>query len=329
LAENISAVLLSEYGLKAFNITRFRGNYICKTDKGQKELRRAFADEKRIKFEYNVREKLFENGYESAERILPTLLGAPFCETDSGRFILTEYIPGEPPDQERPGDFLRCAEELGLLHRAAWGLEYEENAKGAANAEEIYEKRASELGRIRARLTKESRLSKVDMLVMEHYDYYMERVKRAKELLAASRYPLLLAEARLKKSFCHNSFKGEALKIAEKTGKFIVSGFGSCAYGCYAEDIAAFLRRYMKKPDAEASLIKKALDRYDRVRGLTGAEYNVVIAMLTYPQKFLRLVNEHYNKRRVYVSDALFERFEKCVAGAKREERLISELHKR
>ena len=50
-------------------------------------------------------------------------------------------------------------------------------------------------------------------------------------------------------------------------------------------------------------------------------DLTILQGMLIYPEKFLRLVNEYYNKRRACVSPAMQERL---AAAAKEEEKDIS-----
>lgn len=58
------------------------------------------------------------------------------------------------------------------------------------------------------------------------------------------------------------------------------------------------------------------LESYGRHCPLSEKDVTILQGMLVYPEKFLRLINEYYNRRRACVSPAMQER----LAGAAKEE---------
>ena len=67
------------------------------------------------------------------------------------------------------------------------------------------------------------------------------------------------------------------------------------------------------------------LESYGKHCPLSAADLTILRGMLVYPEKFLRLVNEYYNRRRACVSPAMQER----LAAAAREEekgRILKEI---
>ena len=59
-----------------------------------------------------------------------------------------------------------------------------------------------------------------------------------------------------------------------------------------------------------------AMERYGRHCPLSERDMILLQGMLLYPEKFLRLINEYYNRRRTCVSPAMRER----LAAAAKEE---------
>jgi len=61
----------------------------------------------------------------------------------------------------------------------------------------------------------------------------------------------------------------------------------------------------MKKTDGEGTAGIRILDAYEEITPLSKEEKVLLRAMLTYPNKFLKLCNLYYNKRRTCISPAM------------------------
>ena len=87
-------------------------------------------------------------------------------------------------------------------------------------------------------------------------------------------------------------------------------------------DLAAYLKRYMKKTEGDQDGVVGILEAYQKNKPLEEGEKVLLQALVIYPEKFLRLINEYYNKRRACVSPAMQER----LALAAEEEGRAKEL---
>ena len=99
-------------------------------------------------------------------------------------------------------------------------------------------------------------------------------------------------------------------------GEIYVGSFDKCSSELPLADLAYYLRRYLKKADGDAGGVEKMLENYGKHCPLSDDDLTILQGMLVYPEKFLRLVNEYYNRRRACVSPAMQER----LASAAREE---------
>ena len=93
-------------------------------------------------------------------------------------------------------------------------------------------------------------------------------------------------------------------------------GIDKCIAELPLADLAAYIRRYFKKTEGTAAGISAMLERYGRHCPLSERDMILLQGMLLYPEKFLRLINEYYNRRRTCVSPAMRER----LAAAAKEE---------
>ena len=66
----------------------------------------------------------------------------------------------------------------------------------------------------------------------------------------------------------------------------------------------------MKKTDGQAEGVLAMLNAFEKQYTLSEKDLLLLQGMLLYPEKFLRLINEYYNRRRACISPAMEERLQ-------------------
>ena len=314
--EDINEKILWEgYGLRFRGGTRTRTGLICRTDQGLRELKKPRGSMESLRLAFDVKEHLRKNGFRQVSRFYRTIEEEPFYLHDGVPYTLEDVTPGEAMAEEREETFLKGAEILGRMHRAAKGLTSEAAQWNRMHLPKLYEKRRRELAKIRHRNDKRRNYDAIDLLLIRHYDRFMAQVQEAEELLKKGNYSMAVEQAEKAGAFCHNAYKGEALRLNER-GEIYVGSFDKCSSELPLADLAYYLRRYLKKTEGNVGGVEKMLENYGEHCPLSASDLTILQGMLVYPEKFLRLVNEYYNRRRACVSPAMQER----LASAAREE---------
>ena len=314
--EDINEKILWEgYGLRFRGGTRTRTGLICRTDQGLRELKKPRGSTESLRLAFDVKEQLQKNGFRNISRFYQTLEGEPFYRYDGVLYTLEDVMPAEALPEEGTADFVRGAETLGRMHRAAHGLCSDAARWDRERLPGLYARRRGELAKMRRRNDRRGNYDAIDLLLIRHYDQFMGQVRRAEELLQEGGYGEALDRAAERGAFCHNAYKGEALRINEK-GEIFVGSFDKCSSELPLADLASYLRRYFKKTEGSAAGVAAMLESYGKHMPLSADDLTILQGMLVYPEKFLRLVNEYYNRRRACVSPAMQER----LAAAAREE---------
>lgn len=322
--EDINEKILWEgYGLRFRGGTRTRTGLICRTDMGLRELKKPRGSAESLRLAFDVKEQLRKNGFGNISRFYPTLEGEPFYRYEGVLYTLEDVMPAEALPEDSADAFLRGVEKLGQMHRAAKGLKSEAAHWDKSRLPELYGKRRRELAKMRRRNDKRGNYDAIDLLLIQYYDQFMEQAKQAEEYLQKGGYGKAVEQAAETGAFCHNAYKGEALRQNEK-GEIFIGSFDKCGSELPLADLAYYLRRYFKKTEGTAAGVAGMLERYGKYRPLSESDLTILQGMLVYPEKFLRLVNEYYNKRRACVSPAMQER----LAAAAKEEQKGLELKK-
>ena len=323
--EDINEKILWEgYGLRFRGGTRTRTGLVCRTDRGLRELKKPRGSVENLRLAFCVKEQLQKNGFGNISRFYRALDGEPFYRHDGILYTLEDVMPAEALPEDHTEDFVRGAETLGRMHRAAAGLCNDAARWDRERLPRLYAKRRSELAKIRRRNDKRGNYDAIDLLLIRNYDRFMGQVREAEELLQKGGYREAVDRAAKEGAFCHNAYKGEALRVSEK-GEIFVGSFDKCGSELPLADLAAYLRRYFKKTEGSAAGVAAMLESYGKHCPLSAADLTILRGMLVYPEKFLRLVNEYYNRRRACVSPAMQER----LAAAAREEekgRILKEI---
>jgi len=324
--EDINAKILQQgFGIKLISAYRTRTGLVCKTDRGMLELKKTYADDESLEREYILKEYLKARGMNGVDISYRTTEDMPCYRMDENAYVLIKYIPARRLDMEDNSDISEAASALAFFHNAAEGFVDNTMRRTYGSLEQLFEKRLNEFSRIRRKIKNDGNYSAIDLLIMKYYDYYTERINMAEELLKKSDYLGVSTAAEKAYCVCHNSFKNDNVRITEN-GNIIISGLDGCTYDLSILDLAHLIRKYIKSGNADEYGISLILENYSRYRSITSAESDVVKGMLIYPYKFLKLCNEHYNKRRLCISEAAVERFENCIAGKDREMRLVRSI---
>lgn len=322
--EDINEKILWEgFGLRFRGGTRTRTGLICRTDQGLRELKKPRGSVESLRLAFDVKEQLRKNGFGNISRFYRTLEGEPFYRYDGVLYTLEDVMPAEALPEDRADTFLRGAETMGQMHRAAKGLKSEAAHWDGIRLPALYGKRRSQLAKMRRRNDKRGNYDAIDLLLIRYYDQFMEQAKQAEEYLQKGDYGAAVKQAAETGAFCHNAYKGETLRLNEKDEIFVGS-FDKCSSELPLADLAYYLRRYFKKTEGTAAGVAGMLERYGKHQPLSESDLTILQGMLVYPEKFLRLVNEYYNKRRACVSPAMQER----LAAAAKEEQKGLELQK-
>lgn len=325
--EIFEKILLNGFGLKLNSSQRIRTCLICSTNGGIVALKKHNCDSLMVEFESEARNTLVKNGFENVNRFILSVEENACYTFSEANYTLEPYVPLSTPDMESEETVLKAVDALARMHRASFGLEFDGGRSGIGRLPELFKKRISELRHIRKDIARRGQYDIMDMVIKNNYKYFYDRAQRALLKLTESGYHKLSAEAGLKKSFCHNSFKSGNFML-NQLEEIFVDSMAKCAYDIPVLDVAYFIRRMMKEPDFDERYARKILYTYQSRMEFGQRECSVVEAMLLFPWKFMSLCNEYYNKRRNYCLEPASERFIRCIEASPKEERILDFLDK-
>lgn len=307
MEEFYKKILWDGYGLQLRGTSRIRTGLICKTDKGLRELKKSRGHMENLYFAFDIKEHLQKNGFTAMGRLYQTLEGVPFYQQDGVLYTLEDVMPAEALAEDCAASFIHGAEMLGRMHAAAKGLKSTYAQWDREKLPKRYAKRRSALAKIKKRSEKNGTYDAIDLLLLQYYGLYIEQTLQAEELLQKGGYTQAVEWAEQTGAFCHGAYKGESLRVLQD-GSLCIGGFDQCEAELPLADLAAYLKRYMKKTEGHTEGVLAMLKAFEKQYPLSEKDILLLQGMLVYPEKFLRLINEYYNKRRACISPAMEER---------------------
>ncbi|MCI8342200.1 MAG: CotS family spore coat protein [Firmicutes bacterium] len=324
--EDIYEKALKEgFGMRLYNTVRTRRGLICKTDKGCMLLRKVHSDSKTITFENAIKQRLYENGFTNTDLYYSACDGKPYFCVGENVFVLSDFVETKDIDESDIETIKTAAKTMAVMHKLAAGVETDGNVS-LGKLPKTWEKRKTELKRIKKRVSAVSNFSPVDIIIIKNYGYFMERTERAQDFLSSTSYGHITKEAQASKNICHNNFKGDNVRFLENSNVMYITGFEKSSFDCRCADLSAYIRRCIKSEGCSAEKIDVLLNSYSSESSLGNDEIKLIGAMVLFPDKFYKICSENFNKRRVCESCAVVEKLSRCIALSEKEENILKTL---
>lgn len=303
---------LSLYDIEVEKTVRGRGAYLVWTDKGLFRLSEYTGTEGRISYEAEILNYLRSVGFERVDYIVPTTEEKLYAEDAIGtKYILKQWYEGRECDVKKTSDVMAAIQTLACLHICTERVKKESIVKLAPKCDSIldeYKRHNRELRRVRSFMRERTRKTQFEYDVLVHFDEYYSYAEEACNSLEASGCEVIEAEAWEKCSICHGTYNYHNL-IMGGTNIAVVN-FNHSVKGMQIRDLYFFLRKVMEKHDWNVQLGSRMLEQYQMIRNLSGVELKILKIMLSYPEKFWKVLNRYNNSNKSWIPDKNVEKLE-------------------
>lgn len=319
--EDLNLQVIKGFGRKLKSCNKVKGMYLCNTDRGTKLVKKLDISKEKIMFEHIAKEKLYNNGFKNIDRFCVSLDGLPYYIFNGFIYTMSDYIDGIECDLSK--NLNDAIVQVAQMHNKAYGLKY---FNAPLNLYEFYNKRLIEIARLKKRINNLSSFTKLDILILQNYDYYYEQCKKAISILETSNYDEFYKNTQNKGLFCHNNYREENIVI-NIDGIYIIN-FDNCLCDIQMADLANIIRRYMKKPYCQELEAYNLLEVYNKIKSIDKEELKILLAMLTFPYKFTKVCNKYFNKRRSWIQNGITYSLEVYLANKDKNDKLLKLIEK-
>ena len=276
-------------------------------------IRKTTDSREHLVFQHTLKEQLHERGFSGTDRYYPALDGFPFFEYGNSIYVMTEFPKHQESDFGNKSDLTKVLRQVAMFHNAARNLVFDEPFYGNENILNIYRKQAAEIDGIKKLIGQRSRLSDFDVIFLKNYNGYRRLMNESMEILEQTKLTQFKSNAKDENAVCHNLLKEEHLLIVGDSVNII--GFSQAAVDYFVFDLCTVIQRYSKRQGTAHMNINDILELYDKHRALTGDDVEILLGLLKYPTKFVKICRQYYSKKRTWTPSAIINRLEGIVEG--------------
>ena len=296
--------VLSQYDLDIKGTYRSKGNYGCITD-----------NEKYILQEYNYSNKkmdtlstfydFLEKGGFVIDGVVKNIEGNCVSISEDGyTYILKKWFDAEECCNNNETQLIMAVKNLAEFHKLTentTNLNIEESIHSGKNYNKIFRRHTCEILNIKNYIKKRKNKNYFEMYLNKIIEEYYIQAKDALKLLEQSQYNEMYDECQKNKTINHGNYNYHNILLNKN--KVIMINIQKLNYSLQIQDLYGFLRKVMEKNNWNLKLGKNIINEYSKIKPITVREYEVLKALLSYPEKFWKIINYYYNSNKAWYSE--------------------------
>ncbi len=297
--------VLEQYELEPLKIFKQRGNYGCNTAEGKYLLLEYDFSEEKLVSLFRVQDYLEQKGIKTEKLVFNREGHLISVGEDGFGYVLKRIYDVEECDIHDREHVKIAAKNLARFHKATYNMEDDFNGKvriyPEKNLLEAFQKHNRELVNIRNFIEKRRNKNFFERYLQHIIEGYYRQGQKTVALLEQSTYQELYEESCERKQLIHGNYNHHALAF-EKQQPVLVN-LTKVYYGPQIHDVYDFLRKVLEKNAWKPNLGHEVICWYDTVNPLQDADKEILKLLLSYPEKFWKIVNYYYNSNKAWYSD--------------------------
>ncbi len=311
--------VLSLYNLKVKNSYRTRGAFVLETGQGLMLLREHSYIGGHFLFENRIKEALFEAGMEMTDRVIKTGDGKDFAELETGeKYVITRWFYGEECNLRNEKTVREAAENLGKMHRILANFPAGDEYIQEPEAKRL-ERHSREMKRVFAYMKSKKQKNEFEIFAMDCFPAFYENGMEAEEMLKGLET--------VSDKVCHGDYNYHNVLFTSRG--IATTCFNKACRGEPLMDLYYFLRKTMEKNNWETSIGEAALNGYEKQMSLGEEGNRFLYVMLRYPEKYWKLLNQYYNRKKSWLSGRNMEKLIGVKEQTARKEKFLSTMKER
>ena len=220
-----------------------------------------------------------------------------------------------------------CSKLLAKFHLATNKIDSSKlNIKNnLKNWPKLFRSKLDDLQKFKRLIRRKKIKSKFDTTYLRYIDNYYNRGVSLLKVLDESDYIELSNAANENKTICHDSFYYQ--NIIKMEDNYYIIDLDSIIIDLQINDLGKFIRRLMYKSEYQWSFGKALLimNAYESIHKLTKSEYEVMIALILFPNKFWKLGKKKYIKNKCWNESKYFHKFNRLIKFNEEEQKFLDE----
>lgn len=319
----------SLYGFKILSAEKTRAVWKIFTDQGDFCFKEVNYGPEKFAYVYHAMDHLVKNGFTRMPRVIHTLKGEHSFTYNERIYFVSEWVPGRESDLKNFVDLEMALVALAQMHKASRGLKLPKGLKiktRCTNWPDRFRSRMADLEEFKQIALKKEKRSAVDQYFLKHVDENIEDCKRALKLLDCPEYYELAERSLAEGVFCHNDYAYHNVMIDDSEPAAYVIDFDYVRSDLRVYDLARMVKRVIKEKRGQKDLLDVVLSTYNSGYPLEKDEYRILAAFLQFPQRFWRISDRYYNRKRKWSDKKYYTRLKHGYRRQKHQKLLVKEI---
>lgn len=307
--------IFKEFGIHVKRCYKFRGMYICETNKGTKTICISDYTPVQVELEYNIKEHLIQKGFTCLNQLHMNSKNTPYVIYYNRVYVMSDWHNSQTADFYNRDDIEKSVQVLARMHIAARGFcNLPEGIKPVRmkNLGDTYEKRHRETIKLRRKIENVGSRTDFEVLYLRNAEIYKEFQEISKEFTNVPGYQKLMDQAVEKKSIAHHKYTYHNIITTKEEGT-IITGFEKSGYDVQLIDLAYLTRRIMQRNRWDIDLLITIIEAYNKLIPLSQEEWGIMKGMIIYPERFAKLCNQYYHSKRRWNYHMYYRKLEKIL----------------
>ncbi len=305
--EDRSEEVLKYYDIETLGSRKGRGGIILATKDGYILVKEYNGTKKRIEYEEELLLKINENNIILTDNPFRNTSGDLITELEDGtKYIVKRWYFGRECEVKNMADIHKGAEMLATLHQNIREIKLSEKPPAVRETlYEEYEKHNAELKRARNFIRNKSKKNSFELDILKNFDKFFEMsidaVKKIKDIdLTATEDDY---------GITHGNYNYHNIIFGDEREYLI--NFDSSRFEFQILDLYNYLRKVMEKYNWDAKVGIGILEIYDKTKTISASEKDILRALISYPEKYWKVINRYMNSTKTFIPDKSCEKMEK------------------
>ena len=297
--------VIEKYDLTVEKLRRGRGAWVAETDRGLMLLKEYKGSQKRLQMEETVLASVSGLTGLRVDQIVRNQEGELISKAEDGTpYIVRNWYEDPEIRMDHIPDILKAVGQLAMLHKAMRTItadeEWDLRSMVAPPFYENMKKYNREMKKARLYIRKKQRKNDFELEVMENFDEFFETALKTEEKMEAL-YRKAEGGEKKPSEICHGEMNQHHILMGDRY--VAVTGFHKMHLGFQIEDLYYFMRKIMEKHDWNRKLGDDMVRAYENVLPMDEFERECLSLLFTYPEKYRKQINFHYNTRKAFIPE--------------------------
>lgn len=295
------------YDIQVNKMVKGRGGVILFTDRGCRLFLECSRNDGFYLRDEAVTKAVSDAGFENVDTYVRNQDGELFTVGDDGhRYVMKNWFGGRECDVKSVNDVMEAVRTLARLHIclnvvSSNGVRYLRNNVNTNITKQWECMALAET----ADEQPESELKASESIV--HNAVHFDRMEQTNELV-------------------HGSYNYHNVFLDVGNGGNAVTNFEKCHNDCQVADLYQFLRKVMEKHDWNINVAYRLVDEYDRLKPLEDDDIDMLVTLLSFPEKFWKIINQYYNAGKAWVPAKNIDKLKIVIEQNMRRRELIDKM---